>query len=74
MNLPHLKAKLQVFINHYNKIGIAPSEREIDDFLTPSTKHYRNTFIKFCFYYWEKRNENRIVNIAIKDMKLNKII
>jgi len=65
------KAKLSGFIFICDEANIVPSEKEIDEYLSPSLKSYREVFIKFCFHYWERRHEPRIINKAISELQLN---
>ena len=47
------------FIGKCNNSKATPSEREIESFLNCANEmKYKNTFIKWCFYYWEDRSYN----------------
>lgn len=46
------------FINQCQKLGYTPNEKHIDAFLKKADgMEYRDEFIKFCFYNWERRME-----------------
>ena len=46
------------FINQCQNLGVTPNESHIDAFLRKADGlRYREDFIRFCFYNWERRME-----------------
>ena len=55
------------FIARCNSVNITPAEREIDAYLMSVDRlDLRQHFIKFCFYNWEKRNDENFINNLIE--------
>ncbi|GAB4160799.1 MAG: hypothetical protein Tsb0033_17220 [Winogradskyella sp.] len=72
--IKNFKAKLVGFIYLCDEANITPNEKEIDEYLSPALKKYREVFIKFCFHYWERRHEKYIINKAIAELQLHNAI
>ena len=55
------------FIGKCNSVNLTPSEKHIDAYLNGINRiDLRNDFIKFCFYSWEKRNDQYFINRLIE--------
>jgi hypothetical protein len=56
------------FVHRCNKANVTPSDKEIDAYLMYVDRmDLKDDFIKFCFYNWEKRNDNDFINELINE-------
>ena len=57
------------FIHKCDSLGVYPDESHITCFLTKVNKlEYKDNFIRFCFYHWGHRHDQKIVINILKDI------
>lgn len=65
-----MKRFLNEFIAFCNLADITPSEDEIDTYLRKENVEdkevLRNFLIRFCFYHWEHRNNDKYLETILR--------
>ena len=65
-----MTALIYEFIHKCDSSKITPDESHIDWFLSNIDRmEYKDNFIKFCFYYWERRHDEKFITKILEHIE-----